>query len=120
MLGKRLTKLRKEVGLIQQQLADELYISRDTYAQYEIDRRSPDYETLTKIADYFHVSTDYLIGRTDVRSVVHSENASVTKKDVDGAALAALKELGGIDEKILRKIVKETVMEAFEADKKGR
>jgi transcriptional regulator with XRE-family HTH domain len=118
MLGNRLTKLRKEVGLTQQQLADKLYISRDTYAQYEIGRRNPDYETLTKIADYFHVSTDYFLGRTDVRSAIQS--ASVSEKEVDDAALAAAKELGSVDVKVLRKIVKETIMEAFESDRRGR
>jgi transcriptional regulator with XRE-family HTH domain len=65
MLGKRLVDLRKRAGLTQQELAERLYISRDTYAQYEIDRRNPDYETLTSIARFHNVSVDYILGLTD-------------------------------------------------------
>ena len=65
MLGKRLVGLRKKAGLTQQELAEKLYISRDTYAQYEIDRRNPDYETLAAIARFHNVTVDYLLGLTD-------------------------------------------------------
>lgn len=65
MLYKCLTKLRKDRGLTQQQLADSLHISRATYAQYEIGRRTPDYDILHKLADFFEVSTDYLLGRSN-------------------------------------------------------
>ena len=40
-------------------------MSRSTYAQYEVDRRKPDYDTLKMFADYFGVSTDYLLGLTN-------------------------------------------------------
>ena len=65
MLGERLVELRKRKGLTQEEFSSLLNISRATYAQYEIDRRQPDYETLEKIADSHKVSTDYLLGRTD-------------------------------------------------------
>ncbi|ASF27891.1 DNA-binding protein [Bacillus amyloliquefaciens] len=61
MLGERLTKLRKNKKLTQQELAKELQISRSSLSQYEINKRQPDYETLKLIANYFHVSIDYLI-----------------------------------------------------------
>lgn len=61
MLGERLTKLRKNKKLTQQELAQELKISRSSLSQYEINKRQPDYETLKLIADYFKVSIDYLI-----------------------------------------------------------
>lgn len=61
MLGERLTKLRKNKKLTQQELAQELKISRSSLSQYEINKRQPDYETLKLIADYFQVSIDYLI-----------------------------------------------------------
>lgn len=63
-LGERLKMLRKQKRISQEEMAQRLNINRGTYAQYEIDRRSPDYETLQMIADYFNVSTDYLFGRT--------------------------------------------------------
>jgi len=65
MLHSRLVKLRKDRGMTQQQLSDILHISRGTYAQYEIGRRTPDYDILHKLADFFEVSTDYLLGRTN-------------------------------------------------------
>jgi len=65
MLGNRLRYLRKTLNLTQSELANKLGITRGTYAHYEIGKREPDYETLQKIADFFEVSTDYLLGRTD-------------------------------------------------------
>lgn len=65
MLGKRLLYLRNKRGLTQEELAKIFCMSRSTYAQYEVDRRKPDYDTLQRIADYFEVSTDFLLGRTD-------------------------------------------------------
>ena len=65
MLGKRLVALRNERGLTQEQLAIVFKMSRSTYAQYEVDRRKPDYDTLKMFSDYFGVSVDYLLGRTD-------------------------------------------------------
>jgi len=65
VLGKRLVILRNKRGLTQEQIAVILKMSRSTYAQYEVDRRKPDYDTLKMFADYFGVSTDYLLGLTD-------------------------------------------------------
>lgn len=65
--GDRLSELRKEKGLSQQELADLFEISKSAIAMYETDRREPDNETLKKLATYFNVSTDYLLGRTDER-----------------------------------------------------
>jgi transcriptional regulator with XRE-family HTH domain len=65
MLGERLSNLRKNKGLSQYELADRLGFSRGKLANYEQGSRQPDYDTLQKIADYFDVSTDYLLGRED-------------------------------------------------------
>ncbi|MBT9282088.1 MAG: helix-turn-helix domain-containing protein [Hydrogenibacillus schlegelii] len=65
MYADRLVHLRKSRGLTQQEIADKLKISRSTYAQYELGRRRPDYETLLGLANIFNVSIDYLLGRTD-------------------------------------------------------
>lgn len=72
MLGKRLAQLRKEKHFTQRQLAKELGISNSSLALYETDKRQPDYEILTKIADYFDVSVDYLLGRTIVKKPVNT------------------------------------------------
>ncbi|PKH09821.1 helix-turn-helix domain-containing protein [Planomicrobium sp. MB-3u-38] len=65
MFNKRLQQLRKSINLTQNELANRLSINRGTYANYERGHRQPDYDTLQRIADYFDVSTDYLLGRTD-------------------------------------------------------
>lgn len=65
MVGNILKQLRLSRDLNQTEMAKELELSRERYNQYENERRAPDYETLKKIAEYFQVSTDYLLGRTD-------------------------------------------------------
>lgn len=65
VLGKRIAALRKEKGLSQYELADRLGFSRGKLANYEQGTREPDYETLIKIADFFEVSTDYLLRGVD-------------------------------------------------------
>lgn len=76
MLGDRIANLRKRRGLSQYEMADRLGFSRGKLANYEQGSRQPDYETLQKIADFFEVTTDYLLGRTDIqnKAKVDSEN----------------------------------------------
>lgn len=65
----RLAVLRKERKISQNALAAELGYSRGQIANYELGSREPDFSTLIRIAEYFEVSTDYLIGKTDIRSI---------------------------------------------------
>lgn len=62
-IGKKLKELRITEKLTQQQLADELKISRVNYTRYENNSVRPDYETLIKIADYYDISLDELFNR---------------------------------------------------------
>ncbi|KIL30477.1 helix-turn-helix domain-containing protein [Bacillus subtilis] len=61
MLGDRLKELRESRKLTQDKLAEILGISRGTYAHYEINKRKPDYDMLIKIADFYGVTTDFLL-----------------------------------------------------------
>lgn len=63
----RLKKLRKEKKISQLKLALDLNMNQNTISRYENMEREADYETLIKFADYFGVSVDYLLGRTDKR-----------------------------------------------------
>lgn len=65
MFGKRLRILREKRGLTQAEVANLFNISTSTIGMYEQGRRDPDTAVLKKIADYFDVSADYLLGRTD-------------------------------------------------------
>ncbi|PGZ08862.1 transcriptional regulator [Bacillus cereus] len=67
MLGKKIAELRKNQKLSQYDLAERLGFSRGKLANYEQGQREPDYDTLKKIADYFEVSTDYLLGRDIIK-----------------------------------------------------
>lgn len=67
--AKSLKKLRLEKQLRQEDVADELNISRQALSKYERGEREPDYHMLIKLADYYEVSIDYLFGRTKSKKV---------------------------------------------------
>ena len=60
----RLKELRKSRNISQLKLALDLNTNQNTISRYENMEREADYTTLIKIADYFDVSVDYLLGRT--------------------------------------------------------
>lgn len=62
-------QLMEEQGITQDTLAKETRRSRQTVSQYVNGISEPGYDTLVKIADYFGVSTDYLLGRSDIKTV---------------------------------------------------
>ncbi|MFP3414211.1 helix-turn-helix transcriptional regulator [Bacillus sp. SIMBA_074] len=62
--GNILRDLRKEKKITQKELAQTLKLSESTIGMYERNERQPDYDTLNQIANYFEVTTDYLLGRT--------------------------------------------------------
>jgi len=67
VLSKRLTYLRKEFELTQEELSKKLRISRSAYAHYESGKYEPSIQMLELIADFYDVSTDFLLGRTYIR-----------------------------------------------------
>lgn len=66
--AQRLKVLRKERGITQQQLADGVGISKGGLSYYENAGRTPDISILERFADYFCVTTDYLLGRTNAQT----------------------------------------------------
>lgn len=63
----RLRELRKERGLTQKQLAEQTGASERGIQNYELGVRSPAFDVLISLADFFDVSLDYLCGRSDWR-----------------------------------------------------
>ena len=61
-IGERLTKLREEKGFMQKDVAEKLGIAPNTLSGYERDLRNPDSETLLKLASFYNVTVDYLLG----------------------------------------------------------
>lgn len=60
-MGDRLKELRLQKNLSQEAVARAIGITRSAYSHYEINNRQPVYETLIKLAFFFHVTTDYII-----------------------------------------------------------
>ena len=67
MLAKRLIDLREERNLKQKELAKLLNINQSSYSKYETGRVNVPIDNLTKIADFYNVNVEYLMGRTDNR-----------------------------------------------------
>lgn len=66
----RLRELRMSKGLSQGDLASKLGVSKSRISMYEVGSRQPDFEMLEKIADYFNVDIDYLLGKENVSTYV--------------------------------------------------
>lgn len=65
ILSEKLIELRREKGVSQMKMAQDLGVDPSTVAKYETGDRLPDVLMLAKIADYFEVTTDYLLGRKE-------------------------------------------------------
>lgn len=63
--GSRLRELRKGKGITQKQLAIDIGASERGIQNYELNERKPAFDVLIALADYFDVSLDYLVGRSD-------------------------------------------------------
>ena len=65
MLEIRLKELRNKANITQKELAEAINTSQQSIAFYEKGERKPKHDMVEKLADYFNVSTDYLLGKTD-------------------------------------------------------
>lgn len=92
-LGELLIQLRKERGIYQKELAAYLNVSIGTISNYEHGVHSPDPETLKKLADYFDVSTDFLLQRTTYRYSLDSLNKQITEDYTAGDIMNTTLEL---------------------------
>ena len=80
--GSRLKALREEMELSREELAYKLGTSYHSIAKYETNTRFPDRENLKKLADFFNVSADYLLCRTDVKNLDPNVLTIEDKKDI--------------------------------------
>ncbi|CAN7299139.1 MULTISPECIES: helix-turn-helix domain-containing protein [Paenibacillus] len=81
--GDRIALLREKRGLTQEDLSVKIGISRASLSHYETNRREPDYETINKIANFFNVSIDYLLGRTNHQQTVLDEDVRDFVENLD-------------------------------------
>jgi transcriptional regulator with XRE-family HTH domain len=74
MLGDRLKLLREQKNLKQQDVADQIRSTQQKISNYENNVVEPDLSTLIQLADFYNVSTDFLLERTDDSAVYHTDN----------------------------------------------
>ena len=72
----KLRELREATGKTQDDIALYLNVGRNTVSRYESGEREPDLQTIKKLADYFNVTTDYLLGRITVQNLLNKKTAS--------------------------------------------
>lgn len=109
MIGDILKELRLKRQLTSEQLCERLGIKGGSYRNYERNDRKPDYDTLVKLADFYGVSTDYILGRPNAKAPKDPFDEIET---VDEMEKDLIKEWLNLDEKsrksfldVLRKIV---------------
>lgn len=83
ILAKRLKKLREEKKVSQKKVANLLNITQSAYAMYERKNRNPGPESLIFLANYFNVSTDYLLGLTDERYKVEDVKKQLVNSNIN-------------------------------------
>lgn len=77
--AERIKQLRTERGLTHQQLADYIGVSKSTVSMWEIGQRSPTNKRMYELADFFHVTVDYMTGHSDNSRPFHRENVAYTE-----------------------------------------
>ena len=81
MLGNNIKELRKSKRMTQRDLAEAMKVSQQTVGAWETERAIPGADTLSELADYFNVTTDYLLGRPDKKDE-DTKTADIDDDDV--------------------------------------
>jgi len=117
LFGKKLKALRTSKKISQKEFGKIFGVAESTIGMYERDERRPDFELLNKFADFFEVSTDYLLGRTDIPALTPQEqDEQEFQAFINDPELGVwYKELPKSDEEELRKL--RTIWEMIKAEK---
>ena len=70
----RIKELRKAKNMKQVELANAISVSQAALSGYETGKYEPDFDTLQRIAEFFHVSIDYILGRDEKKPVAETDN----------------------------------------------
>ena len=79
-LGSRIKGLREQHRLSQKELAELLNVNSSTLSQYESDKRIPSDDIKIRIANYFNVSTDYLLGNSKITTLNQKDELDIAKR----------------------------------------
>ena len=103
--GEILAELRQEKNLPQKTLGELLYVSTPMISNYENSAHYPDAEKLVKLADYFDVSVDYLLGRSTSRLPLNTLEKKFTDDETVGSVLENMQKLSPERKKALNTII---------------
>lgn len=117
-LGDRIKKLREDKGLTQADVCLALNIAQSTLANYETNFRSPKMDVLIAIANYYGVSVDYLLGRTDIPFVDTAKRPKDLNRFLQQAEIIFDGDTYNLDDKE-RALVMKSLEVAFAAAKKA-
>ncbi len=109
MIGDILKKLRNMRHLTSEELCNRINIKSSSYRNYERNDRKPDYDTLIKLADFYGVTTDYLLGREPEKNPIAMLNLALGEKE-------ALEMYVKLPEEV-RQIIIDTMIQLGEAAK---
>ncbi|MEX2803823.1 helix-turn-helix domain-containing protein [Streptococcus sp. H31] len=107
MFPDRLKTLRKEAKLTQKQLAEQMHTSQPSYQNWEKGIRTPTQKNLEKLADIFDVSTDYLLGKTNIKNSNELTETDITKILDTGVVSYDGKPMTEHDREILTQVIKD-------------
>ncbi|HEM5649384.1 TPA: helix-turn-helix transcriptional regulator [Streptococcus suis] len=82
MLGERIRSLRVDNGKTKEELSIYLNMTVDAYSRYETGKRQPSVDNLVKLAIFYGVSLDYLLGRDDIEIPVFDRESVVSYRDL--------------------------------------
>ena len=92
-LGELIAELRQDRGLTQKELGDILCVSSGTISNYENGVHLPDVDKVIALANFFHVTTDYLLGRTSSNLPVELLQQAITNEKTLGDVMASFAKL---------------------------
>lgn len=92
-LGELIAELRQDKGLTQKELGDILCVSSGTISNYENGVHLPDVDKVIALVNYFHVTTDYLLGRTSSNLPVELLQQAITNEKTLGDVMASFAKL---------------------------
>jgi len=117
VVASTLTEIRKSRGYTMKAVAEAIGMKPDTYRNYESGRLEPNLTTITKLADFYHVTTDYLLGREEkqpdpLEELAFRYDMSLLEKKIVEAYLGLKKPTREEIRQALRKAADEAATEA--------
>ena len=105
MIGQRIRDLRKQRKMSQTELANILHVSQQTVTAWETGKAEPSSSAVANLADYFGVTTDYLLGRPEEKKDDGIDHTAL-EKAIDEARSFDGKPMSDHDREIVRNILK--------------